>query len=123
MPTFSSIKRGLLTILWQDNLSRYSFLATFFLGISTLSLLAVFWNKLPPEVPLLFSHPWGEEQLAPSSNLVLIPASIFAIMFLNLFLGSLFFNEKLAFRILLVGSSLYALLQILALIKILQLSV
>ena len=27
--------------------------------------LLVFWNRLPPEVPWLYSLPWGESQLIP----------------------------------------------------------
>jgi len=28
-----------------------------------LGLIAVYWKALPPEVPLLYSRPWGQDQL------------------------------------------------------------
>jgi len=42
-------------------------------------LLAVFWVKLPPLVPLWYSRPWGEEQLANPAFLWVIPAAILVL--------------------------------------------
>ena len=36
-------------------------------------LLSVYWKYLPPEVPLLYSRPWGEDQLVSPYFLWLIP--------------------------------------------------
>lgn len=33
------------------------------LVVAGLGVLAIFWKGLPPRVPLLYSLPWGEEQL------------------------------------------------------------
>ncbi|MBI2008514.1 hypothetical protein HYS82_02550 [Candidatus Amesbacteria bacterium] len=39
-------------------------------------LLAIFFARLPPQVPLWYSRPWGEEQLASPAILWSIPAVI-----------------------------------------------
>lgn len=39
-------------------------------------LLAVFFTKLPPQVPLWYSRPWGEEQLTNPAALWSIPVII-----------------------------------------------
>ena len=36
-------------------------------------------KELPPTVPLWYSRPWGESQLASPNNLVIIPALMVAI--------------------------------------------
>lgn len=36
-------------------------------------VLMVFWKNLPPEVPLLYSRPWGEDQLVSPYFLWMIP--------------------------------------------------
>lgn len=38
-------------------------------------LLVVFGKRLPPEVPLLYSRPWGQEQLVNSVWLWLLPVA------------------------------------------------
>lgn len=39
-------------------------------------LLAVFWARLPPVVPVWYSRPWGEDQLAKPVWLWAIPAIV-----------------------------------------------
>ena len=41
-------------------------------------------KELPPTVPLWYSRPWGESQLASPNNLVIIPALMVAIAILAL---------------------------------------
>lgn len=42
-------------------------------------LLGIFFAKLPPQVPLWYSRPWGEEQLASPVFLVLVPTIILVL--------------------------------------------
>lgn len=42
-------------------------------------LLAVFWTKLPPVVPMWYSRPWGEDQLARPVFLWAIPAIVLVL--------------------------------------------
>ena len=54
--------------------------------IFSFSLFLFTLKRLPPQIPLFYSLPWGEEQLAPSIALLLLPLGIFLIALLNSFL-------------------------------------
>ena len=41
--------------------------------VVNVGILLVFWRNLPPEVPLLYSRPWGEDQLTSPYFLWIIP--------------------------------------------------
>jgi len=41
--------------------------------IFMLGLIGFFWQSLPPEIPIWFSHPWGTERLGASWWLLLFP--------------------------------------------------
>lgn len=53
-------------------------------------------NRLPPQIPLFYTRPWGEGQLADTWLLVLIPLSMnAALMFNNFVLRKYFQNNDL----------------------------
>lgn len=63
------------------------------------SLLLVSWGRLPPEVPLFYSRPWGEQILAAPVFLFLMPAIAIFCFLANWLLASFvwrgdFFLEK-----------------------------
>lgn len=66
------------------NLKRKDFLIV---NIILASLPLVFigwqWKKLPPEIPLFYSRPWGEEQLADKKFLFLLPTFALTSLFIN----------------------------------------
>ncbi|NCN59068.1 hypothetical protein COW99_01150 [Candidatus Roizmanbacteria bacterium CG22_combo_CG10-13_8_21_14_all_38_20] len=81
--------------------SSYAFLAM--LVISIISL-AAYWSKIPPQVPLYYSLPWGEQQLASPVELTLLPTLATNIFLTNLLLVyALVPNEKLLVRIGVLG--------------------
>lgn len=57
-----------------DPSARLGLRLTFFLLGLQFIVLAVFWNRLPPEAPLLYSRAYGEAQLVNSWWLWLLPA-------------------------------------------------
>lgn len=77
------------------NNSLYSLPIRLFLIIMGISfiVLAIAFRRLPPSVPLYYSLPWGEEQLAGTSELFIIPFSIMIIFLLNLILSMLFLKK------------------------------
>lgn len=81
----------------------------YILGLNILSLLVfvVFFNFLPPEIPLYYSFPTIEEQLAPLIFIFLpiLIADLFIV--LNNFLVSKFFPESKDFNILLRNISYF----------------
>lgn len=109
--------------VWQDKLARGSFLVAAFFWLSGLSVLIFLSFRLPPQVPLFYSQPWGEEQLASAGLLFLLPAVAFLILLIN-FLASVFLaEEKLILRILAVSSALGTFLVFFTLMRILALAV
>lgn len=99
---------------------RISFLA---MGLS-LIVLALSWGKLPPEVPLLYSRPYGEEQLVARWGLVLLPSSALIINVICLRAASMVLEtEELLAQILVWIGCLSALMAGITLVKIIWLVV
>lgn len=73
-------------------------------------------------MPLLYSHPWGEEQLAGPALLFLLPGSSLGILAVNFLLANFFSEEKLLLKILGLGSALAAFLGLFTQARILILS-
>lgn len=68
-------------------------------GSDIVMSLVLFWKfqKLPPQIPLFFSLPTGEDQLTEWWMIFLIPFLINALYFLNIFIqNSLFPNNSFA---------------------------
>lgn len=61
--------------------------ANLFLIASGLLLLFLKRNALPAAVPLFYSRPWGQEQLANRDLLFLIPLFSFLVFLLNYYLS------------------------------------
>jgi len=58
------------------------------------AVLLFAWKRLPPEVPLFYSRPWGESQLAEKEWLWVLPGVGVGVLVLNLKIASLFFKEE-----------------------------
>lgn len=105
--------------LWQ--FKKFKMTIRAFLAFFTLSLLILIlkWPSLPPEVPLYYSFPWGEEQIATPFELLILPLFSFLIFILNFFLASMFLEkEPWLTRILILTSTIFSFLSMLTLIKI-----
>lgn len=105
-----------------------------FKKISVINLLVIFWGtvilalkwqSLPEKVPLFYSRPWGEEQLASSKFLFSLPLLSLVILIGNGILGSVKVKSKKNDRFLTtVGASfslLFSLLAALTIVKIILL--
>jgi len=81
--------------------SSYAFLAMLVISII---ILATYWSKIPPQIPLYYSLPWGDQQLASPVELTLLPTLATNIFLTNLLLVyALVPNEKLLVRIGVLG--------------------
>lgn len=79
---------------------KFSFLAlalTFLAILLQVSLILFNWGKLPPQLPLFYSRPWGEEILASPVFLWILPALVFIFSAVNFWL-LLFFKENIFLR-------------------------
>lgn len=66
------------------------------------------WGALPPELPLYYSLPWGEQQLASPYELLLLPIISLVFYFLNLLLAFLFAKENRLLYKILVFTAVFA---------------
>lgn len=72
---------------WQEKTVRIATRISFAILLFILAFLLFTWQKLPPQVPLFYSLPWGEEQLASPSFLLILPFSCLCLGILNFFLA------------------------------------
>lgn len=95
-------------------------IAIFFILISIFSLL-FFWRKLPPQIPLFYSHPWGEDQLGQPVFLWILPGGAILTFLGSLIVGKFLTQEKLLLQIVTWGATLFSFLSFLTLFKIITL--
>ena len=107
----------------KDRLIKASlYLGIFFLAVQLVAIL-IFWRKLPPQVPLLYSRPWGEKQLASPNFLFLLPLLCLVIVTINLLLAAWASRkkERLASRLLAIFSAVFNFLCLVTVLKIITL--
>lgn len=91
------------------------------LGLS-LILVAVTWKWLPPEVPLVYSRPYGEGQLISAWGLWLIPLIGLIIEIAAIrFSGEVVAEDKLLARVVTGMASLVMVMALIGLIKVILL--
>lgn len=62
-------------------------LSPLFISLILTVIIFALFKFLPPKLPLFYSLPWGEEQLATPQQFLMIPASISLIALLNLIIA------------------------------------
>lgn len=92
-------------------------LALFFIIISFLFLLG-FWQKLPPAIPLYYSLTWGENQLAPTSSIFILPILSVLILILNFILNKFLKTQGLLLSFCLWTTTIVSFLSLFTLIRI-----
>lgn len=80
-------------------------------------VIAIFWVKLPPQVPLFYSRPAGEAELAHPLFLIIPLALSVVFLFLNLLLAR-FIESDFLKRALVLGATLPAILASITIIRI-----
>ncbi len=77
------------------------------------------WNQLPPLVPLWYSKPWGDEQLAQPIWLLLLPGGSIAWYFFTLwFVGKFLKPYRIFGQILFLASLTVSILSVVTLVNI-----
>lgn len=112
---------GELSNLGRDRLIFFTWAICILSILAQTSLLLVSWGKLPPEVPLFYSRPWGEQILAAPVFLFLMPAvALFCLLF-NFLLASILRGDFFLRRVLLASAILVAVTTLYNTIKIVSL--
>jgi len=105
------------------DIKRITILIAAILSMLSLSVIAFFWNRLPKQVPLYYSRPWGEDQLV-EPGLLFLPFGFSLLILLINFTWSKFWGKnELLSAILLVTALLSVFLSTIAIIKIIILIV
>lgn len=116
---FSNIKEQVDALL-KDRTSYLGIRLSIGLILLMLIINAVFWIKLPPQIPLFYSRPWGEDQLAGKNWIFFLTFICLFLIIMNFRLASLFYkNEILLAKILVWTSVILAFLLDTTLIRIL----
>jgi hypothetical protein len=92
------------------------------LGIAFLigQILIIFsaWRYLPPQIPLFYSRPWGEEQLVNPLGIFILPGLSLGFLLINLVITMTISREEILIRQLLMGAS--AIVNLFCLITLIQ---
>lgn len=106
-------------IFFQEKTVRTATRISFALLLSVLAFLLFTWKKLPPEIPLFYSLPWGEEQLSSPFFLLILPLGSLFFGILNFLLAVFSFERQpISAKILVWATSSLILLEAIALVKI-----
>lgn len=118
LPRFSDVERGIV----QDKFSFYVLIISIISIIVQCILVAVNWNRFPPEVPLFYSQPWGEKILTGPIYILILPLIVLAFMSLNYFLilrvrEELFLRRTItAFNLLIAFFCVYSIFKLISLL-------
>lgn len=117
------IIKGLKIITEQENKGLKQLLKLSFILILVQALIILFsLSFLPSQVPLFYSRPWGEEQLAHPLYLFILPLANLVIFILNSILLSFIEKKELLIRqILIICILLFNFLSLITLIQIIRL--
>jgi hypothetical protein len=90
--------------------------------LACLLTVALYWNRLPPELPFLYSLPWGEAWLIKRETLVWVLGGFGGILILNLLLTrTVVRHERLLQNYLIWGAAAVEFILAVNLIKIISL--
>lgn len=113
---------SLLGKFWQEKINGKIFIWNVIFIVLQLVLLFFKFNDLPSSVPLYFSMPWGEAQLASASALFLLPTFSVIIGLIDSLLAFSFFHISPLFsRLLVVFSLIFSILNFIVLYQVINL--
>lgn len=121
MSLFTNISDGLGSLgkFWQQKNNGQIFRSNLLVITVQIVYLIYKFNDLPPQVPLYYSLPWGESQLASASQLFFLPT--FSIVFgliNNLLAATIFAKITLLSKLLVITSLVISILSAVTLFQI-----
>lgn len=107
---------------WQEKVNGRIFQWNLIFIAAQVAYLIFKLNDLPQQVPLYYSLPWGESQLANATTLFILPSLSLALLFINNLLAVFYLNfHSLMSRLLIIFSLLFSCLSLIALFQIINL--
>lgn len=86
--------KSYFTELWSDKVCGLSLKLTLVFAFLFLIILLFYYWRLPPEIPLTYSRPWGEEQLVKKTFLMVFLAMTLLIVTINNLLASFLYSRE-----------------------------
>lgn len=94
-------------------------LSPLFISLIITVIIFTLFKFLPPKLPLFYSLPWGEGQLATPQQFLVIPASISIVALLNLIISGQLHEQQYFFKkVLLLSSGAVTIILTITFIKI-----
>lgn len=117
-----SLNLSLLGKFWQQPVNSRFFQINLAVIATQILYLFINFRRLPPQVPLYYSQPWGLSQLASAGELFYLPILSVIILLLNNSLAAFYLHRyQLLSRLLLLFSSVFSLLSLITLFQIIRL--
>lgn len=107
--------------LWHDKVVTLFFRWAVIVSLGQLLAIILFFNSLPPQIPLFRSLVWGESQLVVPYLLFLLPIFSVTIILINSFLAFIFQRHQLLTRLLIITSLIFSLICLVPIIQIILL--
>lgn len=105
VPTRFAIAADVKSGLIADKVNSWILISSVILFLLQTISIAIYFKRLPPEIPLFYSRPWGSQMLAGKAFIWLIPAMALFFIFFNFLIVILFEREnKFLSRVLLATS-------------------
>lgn len=86
--------RSRVSLVWRDKVSGIALRLSLGLNIVLILIIIAFFFRLPPQIPLFYSRPWGTSQLASSYFLIVIVALSLLVLIINTLLASAFYARE-----------------------------
>lgn len=99
------IKRFITFYQKQDSIIFWATSASILLSLSLMILFLFYLDQLPNQIPLFFSLPWGETQLASKTQFIILPSIILLIALINLSLTWYLHASQLTMKRIIVFST------------------
>lgn len=94
IPGRFSIAKEVRSSFFSDKVNFWSFLFCIFLLISQLGIVLYYFKKLPLEIPIFYSNPWGTSILAKNIFIFLLPLLAISFTILNSIISVLLFRQN-----------------------------
>ena len=96
-----------------DRFSYFTFISCLLAVLAQVSLILVSWGKLPPQIPLFYSRPWGEAMLAPPILIWILPSLSLIFFIINFLIVITLTREEIFLSRILTSFSLICCLALL----------
>jgi len=124
MTFFSRLSLSISQIgsFWQEKVNNQIFRWNILFIVVQIALIFFKYSELPPQIPLFYSRPWGDSQLAPLNYAYLLPVLSVGILIVNNFLAIFYLRSaELLSRLLTIISLIFSAFAALALLQVINL--